>query len=89
MPGFLEFSTKSASKWLVAKNGGVFFVKYILFVVYGRFGDFMVSSFLIIDELIEFLRYETTIFFRETEFVYLFLCTVYVNNNIQFCGKNW
>ena len=28
MPGFLEFSTKSASKWLVAKDGGGFFVKY-------------------------------------------------------------
>ena len=26
------------------------------------------------------------LFFRETEFVYLFLCTVNVNYNIQFCG---
>jgi hypothetical protein len=28
------------------------------------------------------------IFFRETEFIYLFLCTANVHNNIQFRGKN-
>ena len=28
-------------------------------------------------------------FFHETKFVYLFSCTVIVNNNIQFRGKKW
>ena len=35
-----------------------------------------------------FKHFETTIFFRKTEFVYLFLCTNNLNNNTQFFGKN-
>ena len=37
-----------------------------------------------------FTNFETTIFFRETEFVYSFLCIVNINKNIylpNFVGK--
>ena len=46
----------------------------------GPIHDELISSFH------EFRNYETTNlhFFRETNFVYLFLCTMNVNNNIQF-----
>ena len=36
------------------------------------------------------LAFETTnlrILLRETEFVYLFWCTIHIHTNIQFCGK--
>ena len=34
-----------------------------------------------------FPNFETRIFFHEAEFVYLFLCSVNVNNNINFEEK--
>ena len=37
--------------------------------------------------IVSSLNYESLTFFRETEFIYSFWCTVNVNSNIQIGGK--
>jgi len=48
-----------------------------------NFKSQVLLSYLLTNSSDSFTNFETTNFFGETEFVYLFLCTVNVNNNIQ------